>query len=181
MTDPPATPTLLLAPPAGLDRARDRMRGEGWSVRDGFEIPDDAWAVAPSTVCVGVVATEADEVAALLAALRGASLLISIVDERSRSRFIADLTHLGPVRRLTDAGELRTLHAEDAALLAALAEGDSIDAAARRVGLSRRTAHRRLARARGVLGVRSNAAAVARFSSLEPQPTASPATESSTT
>ncbi len=63
--------------------------------------------------------------------------------------------------------EVGTLHPEAAALLAALAEGDSIDSAARRVGLSRRTAHRRLERAREVLGVRSNAAAVARFSGIE--------------
>jgi DNA-binding CsgD family transcriptional regulator len=171
----PSTPTLLIAPAVGLDLARARLRVEGWTVREGFELPADRWAVDPSTVCVGTVASEAEEIAALLAALRGASLLVAIVDEPSRSRFIADLTHLGPVRRLTDAGDLRTLHPEDAALLAALAEGDSIDSAARRVGMSRRTAHRRLARARAVLGVRTNAAAVARFSSLVP-PTTSPPT-----
>ena len=75
------------------------------------------------------------------------------------------------MRRVDDTGDPGSLHPEDAALLAALADGDSVDAAARRVGLSLRTAHRRLRAARAALGVRTNAAAVARFSSLGP-PTA---------
>jgi hypothetical protein len=165
-TELPSYPTLRIAPAKALDLARTRMRAEGWSVQDGFDLPAAAWKVEASTVCAGTVATEADEVAALLAALRGASLLVAIVDEQERNRFIGDLTHIGPVRRLTETGDPHFLHPEGAALLAALAGGHSIESAARRVGMSRRTAYRRLARARAMLGVRTNAAAVARFSSL---------------
>jgi DNA-binding NarL/FixJ family response regulator len=170
-TERTSRPTLLIAPASVLDLARARMGAEGWLVRRGFDLPEGAWKVEASTVCVGVVATDADEIAALLAALRGASLLIAIVDEHLRSRFIVDLTRVGTVRRLTTTGDPGSLHPDGAALLAALAEGDSIDSAARRVGMSRRTAHRRLARARATLGVRTNAAAVARFSSRGPPAT----------
>ena len=55
---------------------------------------------------------------------------------------------------------LERLDPEQRRLLELLAEGLSVAAAARRLYVSRRTADRRLASARALLGVRSNAEAV---------------------
>ena len=81
------------------------------------------------------------------------------------------MAKLGASRRLEAARLLRggasdappRLPREEAELLRLLARGLSVSAAAEQLGLSRRTATRRLAGARQRLGVRSNAEAVAHF------------------
>jgi hypothetical protein len=164
-------PSILITPVGSLDRARRRLRDSGWVVHDGFDLTPDTWAVdGDRFVCVGTVAREEDEVAALFAALRGASLLVDLVDESARTRFVSDLGRVGPVTRLGGEDGPDALQPQDAELLDALSRGESIEATARRLGMSRRTAHRRLARARAALGAPTTAAAVARFArSAEPE------------
>jgi len=67
-------------------------------------------------------------------------------------------TSRSPTNRLRI--HLSDIDEEQRRLLDLLAKGLSVTAASRRLFLSRRTADRRLARARAMLGVRSNAEAI---------------------
>ena len=75
---------------------------------------------------------------------------------------VADLRRLGPIRVVRDRPDSRppSLPGQAQAVLALLAEGLSLGAAADRLGLSRRTADRRLAEARRALGVSTTAEAL---------------------
>jgi DNA-binding NarL/FixJ family response regulator len=104
---------------------------------------------------VGAVRTAADASAALLAVLDGAGVVIhasaspEIVD-----RLVDDLRHIGAVdHRRVPRGAGPQIGQEALQLLALLAAGRTLGDAASSMGLSRRTADRRLAEARDALGV----------------------------
>jgi DNA-binding NarL/FixJ family response regulator len=120
------------------------------------------------------VVDEAGASSALLSALDGARLLVHATAERAVvDRLCDDLRRLARVDLVDtssrvpgprpSAGGPPPLPESGAELLAALAEGRTLGQAAVALGLSRRTADRRLAATRDALGARSTAEAVARW------------------
>lgn len=142
---------------AALDLARD-----GWRVMDGL----DARPALGRIVLRGTVATGQDAASALLAALDGFGLLVrGAAEGEIVARLVDDLRRLGHVDHRIPAGagsQAATIGPEGRAILALLAEGHTLGEAAGRLGLSRRTADRRLAEARAVLGVTRTTEAIAR-------------------
>lgn len=112
----------------------------------------------------GVVASAAAAEAALLAALDGVGLIVRATARRDViDRLVDDLRRLGPVdHRIGDPDASETLGPTARAILGLLAEGHSLGEAATILGLSRRTADRRLAEGRRVLGVERTTEAIAR-------------------
>jgi len=118
----------------------------------------------PNEIRTGVVASAADAEAALLAALGGAGLILRATGGRDViDRLVDDLRRLGPVdHRIGEAATAESLSPTARAILGLLAEGHSLREAATILDLSRRTADRRLAEGRRVLGVERTTEAIAR-------------------
>ncbi|HIV57699.1 MAG TPA: LuxR family transcriptional regulator [Candidatus Stackebrandtia faecavium] len=147
-----------------------RLARDGWQTRSGFAVTDTGWDVsAGKTVRYGRV-TDTDTAAlAVLAAARGAGV-VCVCDPSSPHglSLSADLARIGPVG--TDpvpdndsGGDGLAVTQEQAALLARLADGETIAAAAEAEYLSLRTANRRIASARKSLGVSTTREAVLAF------------------
>lgn len=133
----------------------------------------DAAADHPGIMAIRV-ASVADVEAAVLAALDGQRVL-AIVHDAGDAGLIelatAELRRIGPgvVHELTITDPPDTeLEPESAAVLAMLAEGLTIASAASRLGVSTRTATRRIERARQALGVSTTAEAVAAYGQRRP-------------
>ena len=153
-----------------IEGARGRVRGRIKATLEAAS--DDGWAIirgwaAPlrreRVVCTGWVATSDDARRALLAAVSGAGLVVGCsADRETVDRFLDDLRRLGPVDHVQDSqpGPGGPLTDVERALLGLLAEGLTVREAASEVGISTRTADRRLALARRRLGVGSTAAAI---------------------
>jgi DNA-binding CsgD family transcriptional regulator len=142
-----------------------------WTV-DGAVV-EPGWRVlrTGTTVCVGRVANVDDAGLAVLAAVRGARLVISVDAPRAViDQLCDDLRRLGDVDHRVGPALAPVLSAEQRALLAHLLAGATLGQAARTLHLSRRTADRRLAAARTALGARTTAEAlrVVAESGLEP-------------
>jgi DNA-binding CsgD family transcriptional regulator len=138
--------------------ALDAARAAGWQPVAGLLAPRGR------VVCYGRVASEADAVLALRAAIDGAGLVVIVATSRETSdRLIDDLRRLGPVDHVTaDVMPAPAVDPEQRRLLALLAEGLTLGEAASELGLSRRTADRRLRSAKHVLGVARTAEALAK-------------------
>lgn len=156
-----------------------RLARAGWHTREGFALPEGAWDVtAAKLVLFGRVADTDTAELALLAAARGAGI-VAIADATGPvgRALLADLARIGAVRTDPDpepqsapAGEARPqLAPEQRALLERLANGETIAAAAQAEFLSLRTANRRIAEAREVLGVRTTREAVLAYLRLRQQ------------
>lgn len=141
-----------------LQLAAQELAASGWRVEDGFAAPYRAGRV----VRHGVVSSPALAAAALTAALAGQGLVVRVDAPRDvLDRLLDDLRHLGPVeRRAGSVAATPQLEPEDRAILGLLAEGHSLGEAAALLGLSRRTADRRLARGRRMLGTRRTTEAI---------------------
>lgn len=118
-------------------------------------------------VVVGEVGDDASHLAALDAARRGADVIADVVPDRLAA-FVEDVDRLGIAFWQPNVGA--TTGVEWPPLLDQLAAGATIEQAARRCNLSLRSAHRRLAEARLVLGVSTTAAAVARWAATDGRP-----------
>jgi DNA-binding CsgD family transcriptional regulator len=136
-------------------------RLQGWALTEGFKTAGPA---RPGGIRHGIVRTAEDAAGAVLAALDGEGLMVlmrapaEVVD-----RLLDDLRHLGPVElRRTVQGSSPAVADDGLAILGLLAAGRSLGEAATQLGLSRRTADRRLAEARRALGAQRTAEAVAR-------------------
>ena len=132
----------------------------GWRIVRGWAAP----LRRDRVVCTGWVATSDDARRALLAAVAGSGLVVGCTADRETvDRFLDDLRRLGPVDHVnaTPAPAGGPLTDTERALLALMAEGLTTRQAAAEVGISERTADRRLAVARRRLGVGSTAAAIA--------------------
>jgi DNA-binding NarL/FixJ family response regulator len=151
-------------------RLSDALRSDGYRLHDGFAVAGYDFDLAARRVaCVGAV-TDADAAgAALLSAVRGAAL-VAVLDPAHTpgDEFFADLDRIAVSRgalgiewHSEDAAA--TVSAEAAQLLTCLANGDTVEQAARALNISLRGAHRRLALARRALGVESTRAAVVEF------------------
>ncbi len=142
-----------------IEAALVGARAAGWTVVRGWAAPLGRERV----VCTGWVSTRDDARRALLAAVSGAGLVIGCsVDRDIADRLLDDLRRLGHVQHLraADRPPATALSNVERALLGLVAEGLTIREAAVEVGVSLRTADRRLASARDHLGVGSTAAAV---------------------
>jgi len=175
-----ATPRYVLGSMTDVAMVLRRLVRSGWRVHDGFAIPDPPWDVTGSRlVCSGRVGDRGSARLAVLAAARGAGV-VAVADLATSlgQAFFADLARVGPVG--TDpaadpAAGVRgpLLVPEQRALLERLAGGETIAAAAAAEFLSLRTANRRIAEAREILGVRTTREAVMAYLKLrsgEPPP-----------
>jgi DNA-binding CsgD family transcriptional regulator len=100
-------PYLVLPPPSDLDRVARDLTRRGWQVHRGFTPADEPWDLAPArVVAVGVVADRDAAEAALLCAVRGAGLVVTLDQARSWAPgFLHDLARLEPARAIpTGAG-----------------------------------------------------------------------------
>lgn len=147
-----------------LEEAATSLRDAGYRL---VEQLDEVPLRPKRVVCRAVIADAPDAAAAVLAASWGAGLLIGIggLDPALRERLLDDLGRIGPLTRAAP-GSGKTLHPQAAQLLDLLEAGHTLGAAARRAFLSRRTADRRLAEARGALGARTTAEAIVRWVGL---------------
>lgn len=166
----PLTPPVLLLPDAavaGDDPVRGFAPPSGWRVQPGFELTAEPWDLrSECLMCVGTVEDEDDARAAMTVAARGGGLALRITLRGSaRHRFLEDLHKVSqpvPYEPPTT-GVATHLSTSQQELLAALAAGSTVTAAADALHVSRRTANRLLADARSQLGAETNVGAVHRW------------------
>ncbi len=148
-----------------------RLAKGGWQTRSGFAVTDTGWDVsAGKVVRYGRVSDSDTAALAVLAAARGAGV-VCVCDPSSPHGLAlsADLARIGPVgtdpapEAESASNDGLAVTAEQAALLARLAEGETIASAAEAEYLSLRTANRRIASARKALGVSTTREAVLAF------------------
>ena len=140
--------------------ATQELANAGWRLQSGFGPPhNDTGAVR-----TGIIHTASDAAEALVAALAGQGLVAQARAPRDVvDRLVDDLRHLGPVdHRIGRPHAAPPVEPEARAILGLLAEGQSLGEAAAILGISRRTADRRLARGRLALGTKRTTEAVAR-------------------
>jgi DNA-binding NarL/FixJ family response regulator len=153
-------------PERAVDAATRALSSDGAVVVRGWEPP----ARQPA-VCVGSVASADDAAAAVLAALRGARLVVHAVAPREVvDQLCDDLRRLGDLDHRVAPAPGTELDDEQRALLALLIGGATLGEAAQALHLSRRTADRRLAAARAALGARSTPDALSRAAQLGVRP-----------
>jgi DNA-binding CsgD family transcriptional regulator len=97
-------PYLVLPPPSDLDKVARDLTRRGWRVHRGFTPAEEPWDLAPArVVAVGVVGDRDDAEAALLCAVRGAGLVVTLDEDRSWAPgFMHDLARLEPRAAPTD-------------------------------------------------------------------------------
>jgi hypothetical protein len=170
VTRQPDAPRHVVASGTDAESVVRRLARDGWTVREGFALPDAAWDVTAARLILhGRVADRENLQLAVLAAARGAGIVAvcdadspvgrALVDDLSRLGAV----HLGPGGQAApaDPGDtMAELVPEQRALLDRLAAGDTIAAAAAAEFLSLRTANRRIAEARALFGVRTTREAV---------------------
>jgi DNA-binding NarL/FixJ family response regulator len=138
------------------------VRSAGWRVIDGFSTTRP---VARSTVGTGPVLGADEAAAALLLVLEGGGIVALANGPRDMvDRLVGDLRHLGPVDHRRSPADRRPDPPDDdaVAILRLLAEGRTLGDAAHSLGLSRRTADRRLADARRALDAERTVEAIAK-------------------
>jgi hypothetical protein len=162
-------PLFVVTTAADATTALRRLIRDGWSPREGFAQPAQQWDLSHARiVCHGRVPDSDTAQVALMAAARGAAIVaVCDLDSELGQAFLADLRRLGtvgtdPDAETTDPADAGgpSLAPEQRALLDRLAAGETIAAAAAAEFLSLRTANRRIAEAREILGVRTTREAV---------------------
>jgi hypothetical protein len=170
VTRQPDAPRHIVSSGADADTVVRRLTRDGWTVRDGFALPDPAWDVTSARLVLhGRIADLENLQLAVLAAARGAGIVaVCDADTPVGRALVDDLSRLGPVHLgpggpapANEPGDrVADLIPEQRALLDRLAAGDTIAAAAAAEFLSLRTANRRIAEARALFGVRTTREAV---------------------
>jgi DNA-binding CsgD family transcriptional regulator len=154
---------LEQAPDELVDAAVAELAAGGAPVVRGWE----PRAGAEASVCVGRVENTSDAAAAVLAAVRGARLVVDAHASREVvDQLCDDLGRLGPVDHRLEPGAGPVLSVEERDLLAHLLAGKSLGQTARVMHLSRRTADRRLATARKALGAATTDEALRRATEI---------------
>jgi hypothetical protein len=142
-----------------------KLTRAGWRTREGFALPEPSWDVAAARLVLFGRVSDLDTAALVVqAAARGAGI-VAVTDAAAElgRALVDDLRRLGPVHLAADsdgADMFARLVPEQRALLQRLANGETIAAAAAAEFLSLRTANRRIAQARELLGVRTTREAV---------------------
>jgi DNA-binding NarL/FixJ family response regulator len=167
--DPAAALRFVVATGTDATTVLRRLARAGWTTREGFALTEQQWDVSAARLALyGRVADADTAELALLAAARGAGI-VAITDTNTEvgRALLADLGRIGQVSTDPDADLAADtepggpqLAPEQRALLERLANGETIAAAAAAEFLSLRTANRRIAEAREVLGVRTTREAV---------------------
>jgi DNA-binding CsgD family transcriptional regulator len=122
-------------------------------------------------VCVDRIETVEDAGRAVLAAVRGARVVVDAAAPRDViDQLCDDLRRLGELDHRIGPAPDPALSAQERALLAQLLAGATLGQAARALHLSRRTADRRLASARAALGARTTAEALRAAAELGVEP-----------
>ncbi|MFI5930555.1 LuxR family transcriptional regulator [Actinoplanes sp. NPDC051494] len=167
-------PRHVVASIPDADTVVRRLHRDGWTVREGFALPDPAWDVTVDKLVLHGRVGDPDTLRlVILAAARGAGV-VAVCDAESPigRALVDDLGRLGAVQLGTgpveaplpagaqDGPAAVQLVPEQRALLDRLAAGDTIAAAAAAEFLSLRTANRRIAEARALFGVRTTREAV---------------------
>lgn len=157
---------VVEGPDETFARAVAEVGSSGWHVVGGFGAGDSgSGGRARAVVRTGSVASAEDAAVALLAALGGSGLVVHARAAREVvDRLLGDLRHVGSVQHRvgTDTPAPSALDADALAILARLAGGQTLGEAASELGLSRRTADRRLAEARRALGAERTVEAVSK-------------------
>jgi DNA-binding CsgD family transcriptional regulator len=152
---------VIEGPDDAFARAVAEASAAGWRVLHGF---DGQAPAGNHVVRAGAVTSAEDAAGALLAVLGGAGAVVhgqaprEVIDP-----LLDDLRHVGPVehrRRLEPSPPI--LDPDQLEILRMLGEGRRLGDAANALGLSRRTADRRLAGARLALGTERTVEAVAK-------------------
>lgn len=166
-------PLYVVANGAEATAVLRRLSRDGWVIRSGFAMVEAGWDVSGLSVVRYGRVTDADTASlAVLAAARGAGVVCVCDPVSSRGRALsADLGRIGPlgVDPAVETGVTvvaSPLTDEQSSLLARLAAGETIAAAAEAEFLSLRTANRRIAAARKALGVATTREAVMAFMRL---------------
>ncbi len=143
----PRPPAIVVRHPAPVPSAP-----LGWTATTLDDLPREPFALGHLRLAVvGEVADPDDAAAFLLAAARGVAVVVGLrLTGAAAEQFLDDLARLTDLHQAPT--ELAELSVEHRQLLDALTEGLTLTAAAERLGLSRRTATRRLAEARALLG-----------------------------
>lgn len=155
---------VVEGPTVAHDHAIAELAAAGWTIVDGFAPP-----MRPGrSVRSGPIGERSDAEAALLIALGGEGLVVLATASRDIiDRLVDDLRRLGPVEhRIGQPETPPPIPPEARAILGLLAEGHSLGEAATILGLSRRTADRRLSEGRQALGVERTTEAIARAKRL---------------
>ena len=170
MTRQPDVPRHVVASGVDAESVVRRLSRDGWTVREGFALPDHSWDVTGARLILhGRVTDQENLQLAVLAAARGAGIVaVCDADTPVGRALLDDLSRLGTVQlgpggqpAPSDPGDtVAELIPEQRALLDRLAAGDTIAAAAAAEFLSLRTANRRIAEARALFGVRTTREAV---------------------
>ena len=153
-------PLILMDDLSSLADAVEELEAEGWLVRDELVPAQRTWQVGGlRMVCSGVVSRAPDVAATLMAAARGAGVVVAVQPGSAlRERLFDDLSRVGSVTlRHARRDPLAGLQPEQRELLQLLANGANLDEAARALSYSRRTVDRRLAAVRATLGARTTA------------------------
>ena len=141
--------------PAAVNSARADVIAAGWPVVESLAMADRG------VVCVTAVSNADEAGRAVLAAIGGAGLIVDIsLDRDFVDSLCDDLRRLGSVDHRIDYATPVDLDGEQRALLSLLLGGASLARAASALHLSRRTADRRLAAARRLLGANTTSEAV---------------------
>ncbi len=164
-----APPLIVVEDAATQRRVRAQLASQGLRIVEGFDVPGEDFGLAERNVaCVGEAGDEPSRSRAILAAARGAALVVTIrPGDQVPDAFLDDLERvaasrgLGGIEWRLSAPDGHGLTDEMNLLLQRLGSGETVAQAAQALNLSLRGAHRRLAAARAVLGVSSNRAAVA--------------------
>ena len=117
-------------------------------------------------MCCGVIADEEQGAGALAALVRGVGLIVAVEGpSRFRLQVLDDLHHNGALATAqVSVAPVPRLAEDDETLIRALAEGATVEEAARHAMTSVRTAHRRLAAVREAYGASNTTEVVARWS-----------------
>ena len=165
VSDPGRPIVLIRGGEEVIAAAAAELRATGWVTRPGWELPEDAWDVK-RIICTGVVRDAAEAGAAVLAAARGAGLVVGLqAPDEVTDRLFEDLRRLGHVELREGSASpspADALEPEQRVLLGLLASGYTLDEVAEQLSYSRRTVSRRLAAARATLGVETDAEAITR-------------------
>lgn len=166
-----SAPVYVLPTADQVNTLARQLNRDGWTIKNGFQLPDTPWDLGPQRLLLTGLVTDDNIADVVLAAARGAGLIVSVPAASTTEQVLLDdLRRIGPVSRTPAASTDGALTDEQRALLAHLANGQSIAQAADAEFLSLRTANRRIAQARSSLGVRTTREAVVEYLRLHGSP-----------
>jgi hypothetical protein len=149
---------LIVADQVAAATAQRRLVRQGWRRTTLAELPEQPWDLSDQRLCCGVDAARPELTQpAILAAVRGVQLVVLAEPDRADTdaAFLDDLARVTPPAPIEPA-----VIADIDGLLALLAKGTTVTAAAGTLHVSRRTANRWLHQALARYDVDSTAAAV---------------------